>query len=150
MVKSPIIGLDTKTYWLTDRQSQCDSDSDSDSDWPIYMEVCYWALLFMTAVILHHLLNVFVQLANKGGFTKRNWERAMCSRYSDWLRAGRQRGWGSSPDSINNCNFSISFSLGARGSLVVKVIWYKPEGRGWGEVNFQIYLILPAALGPGV
>jgi hypothetical protein len=26
MVKSPIIGLDTKTYWLTDRQSQCDSD----------------------------------------------------------------------------------------------------------------------------
>jgi hypothetical protein len=29
MVKSPIIGLDTKTYWLTDRQSQCDSDSDS-------------------------------------------------------------------------------------------------------------------------
>jgi hypothetical protein len=32
MVKSPIIGLDTKTYWLTDRQSQCDSDSDSDSE----------------------------------------------------------------------------------------------------------------------
>jgi hypothetical protein len=31
MVKSPIIGLDTKTYWLTDRQSQCDSDSDSDT-----------------------------------------------------------------------------------------------------------------------
>jgi hypothetical protein len=32
MVKSPIIGLDTKTHWLTDRQSQRDSDSDSDSD----------------------------------------------------------------------------------------------------------------------
>jgi hypothetical protein len=30
MVKSPIIGLDTKTHWLTDRQSQRDSDSDSD------------------------------------------------------------------------------------------------------------------------
>jgi hypothetical protein len=32
------------------------------------MEVCYWALLFMPLVILHHLLNVFVQLANKRGF----------------------------------------------------------------------------------
>jgi hypothetical protein len=32
MVKSPIIGLDTKTYWLADRQLQCDSDSDSDND----------------------------------------------------------------------------------------------------------------------
>jgi hypothetical protein len=30
MVKSPIIGLDTKTYWLTDRQSQCDFDFDFD------------------------------------------------------------------------------------------------------------------------
>jgi hypothetical protein len=36
-----------------------------------YMEVCYWALLFMPLVILHHLLNVFVQLANKRGFTKK-------------------------------------------------------------------------------
>jgi hypothetical protein len=35
MVKSPIIGLDTKTYWLTDRQSQCDSDS----DWVVYYEI---------------------------------------------------------------------------------------------------------------
>jgi hypothetical protein len=33
------------------------------------MEVCYWALLFMPLVISHHLLNVFVQLANKRGFT---------------------------------------------------------------------------------
>jgi hypothetical protein len=32
------------------------------------MEVCYWALLFMPPVILHHLLNVSVQLANKRGF----------------------------------------------------------------------------------
>jgi hypothetical protein len=35
------------------------------------MEVCYWALIFMPLVILHHLLNVFVQLANKRGFTKK-------------------------------------------------------------------------------
>jgi hypothetical protein len=26
------MGLDTKTYWLTDRQSQCDSDFDFDFD----------------------------------------------------------------------------------------------------------------------
>jgi hypothetical protein len=25
------MGLDTKTYWLTDRQSQCDFDFDFDS-----------------------------------------------------------------------------------------------------------------------
>jgi hypothetical protein len=35
------------------------------------MEVCYWALLFMPLVILHHLLNVFVQLANKRGLKKK-------------------------------------------------------------------------------
>jgi hypothetical protein len=28
MVKSHMFGLDTKTYWLTDRQSQCDFDFD--------------------------------------------------------------------------------------------------------------------------
>jgi hypothetical protein len=38
---------------------------------PIDMEVCYWALLFMLLVILHHLLNVFVQLANKRGFKQK-------------------------------------------------------------------------------
>jgi hypothetical protein len=27
---SPQMGLDTKTYWLTDRQSQCDLDLDFD------------------------------------------------------------------------------------------------------------------------
>jgi hypothetical protein len=26
------MGLDTKTYWLTDRQSQCDFDCDFDFD----------------------------------------------------------------------------------------------------------------------
>jgi hypothetical protein len=27
------MGLDTKTYWLTDRQSQCDFDFDSGEDY---------------------------------------------------------------------------------------------------------------------
>jgi hypothetical protein len=41
------------------------------------------------------------------------------------------------------------------GSIVVKALRYKPEDRRWrpDEVNdffFSIYLILPAALGPGV
>jgi hypothetical protein len=27
------MGLDTKTYWLADRQSQCDLDFDLTSDW---------------------------------------------------------------------------------------------------------------------
>jgi hypothetical protein len=36
------------------------------------MEVCYWALFFMPLVILHRLLNVFVQLANKRGFKQTN------------------------------------------------------------------------------
>jgi hypothetical protein len=35
------------------------------------MEVCYWALFFMPPVISHHLLNVFVQLANKRGFKQK-------------------------------------------------------------------------------
>jgi hypothetical protein len=43
--------------------------------------------------------------------------------------------------------------MGAGGSVVVKVLCYKPEGRGFeirlGELIFSIYLILPAALGPG-
>jgi hypothetical protein len=42
---------------------------------------------------------------------------------------------------------------GARGSIVVKALRYKPEGLGfetrWGAF-FPIYLILPDALGPGV
>jgi hypothetical protein len=38
---------------------------------PIDIEVCYWAFLFMPLVILHHLLNVFVQLANKRGLKKK-------------------------------------------------------------------------------
>jgi hypothetical protein len=38
---------------------------------PLDMEVCYWALLFMPLVILHHLLNVSVQLANTRGLKKK-------------------------------------------------------------------------------
>jgi hypothetical protein len=37
---------------------------------------------------------------------------------------------------------------------VLEALRYKPEGRGfetlWGEWIFSVYLILPAALGPGV
>jgi hypothetical protein len=43
---------------------------------------------------------------------------------------------------------------GARGSVVVKALCYKPEGRGfetrWDEWFLSIYLTLPVALGPGV
>jgi hypothetical protein len=41
---------------------------------------------------------------------------------------------------------------GARGSVVVKALCHKPEGRGIDtkRSDFQIYLILPAALGPGI
>jgi hypothetical protein len=39
-------------------------------------------------------------------------------------------------------------------NVVVEAVCYKSEGRGFktrrGELNFSIYLILPAALGPGV
>jgi hypothetical protein len=35
------------------------------------MSLCYWALLFMHLVTLHHLLNVFVQLANKWWLQKK-------------------------------------------------------------------------------
>jgi hypothetical protein len=52
----------------------CHGNSKSQADLykPIAMEVCYWALLFMPLVILHHLLNVFVQLANKKGIKKKS------------------------------------------------------------------------------
>jgi hypothetical protein len=50
--------------------------------------------------------------------------------------------------------YVILFNIFARGSVVVKALCYKPEGRGfdtlWGEEILSIYLILPAALGPGV
>jgi hypothetical protein len=41
-----------------------------------------------------------------------------------------------------------------KGSAMVKALIYKPEGRGfetrWGECIFSMYLVLPAALGPGI
>jgi hypothetical protein len=50
------------------------------------MEVCYWALLFMPLVILHHLLNVSVQLANKRGFNKK--KTALLVLREEWFRNG--------------------------------------------------------------
>jgi hypothetical protein len=51
-------------------------------------------------------------------------------------------------------HIAYRYVFGARGSILVKALCYKPEGRGfetrWGEWNFSIYLILPAALGPGI
>jgi hypothetical protein len=51
LVKSPIFGLDTKTYWLTDRQSQCHFDipgatlaQRSDRGLPVTM-ICQTSLL---------------------------------------------------------------------------------------------------------
>jgi hypothetical protein len=43
---------------------------------------------------------------------------------------------------------------GTHGSMVVKALCHKPESRGFEtrrcELIFLIYLIIPAALGPGV
>jgi hypothetical protein len=44
------------------------------------MEVCYWALIFTPFVILHHLLNVSVQLANKRGL-KKIWNEALLAQW---------------------------------------------------------------------
>jgi hypothetical protein len=48
----------------------------------------------------------------------------------------------------------IAYIEGGRGSVVVKALCYKPEGRGfeiwWGEWFLSSYLILLVALGPGV
>jgi hypothetical protein len=64
----------------------------------------------------------------------------------------RTRTW---PLTYSCDSFTVRHSvmLGERGSLVVEAL-YKTEGRGfktrWGEwFFFLIYLILPAALGPG-
>jgi hypothetical protein len=50
--------------------------------------------------------------------------------------------------------YAIRSTMGERVSAVVKVLCYKPEGRGfvtwWVERICSIYLILLAALGPGV
>jgi hypothetical protein len=53
---------------------------------------------------------------------------------------------------LGNSLFILS-SMGARGSLVVEVLCYKPEGHGfitrYGEF-FSISVILPTTLGPEV
>jgi hypothetical protein len=36
------------------------------------------------------------------------WEPGLLSRYSDWLRAGRQRGRSSSPGGVKNLHFAMS------------------------------------------
>jgi hypothetical protein len=50
--------------------------------------------------------------------------------------------------------YTYELLYGARGSLVVMALCYRSNGRGsetpWGERHFSMYLILPAALGPGV
>jgi hypothetical protein len=61
-------------------------------------------------------------------------------------------------DEVKNCGAIIPlpsiFMVGARDSVLVKALCYKPGGRGfetrWDEWIFSIYLILPAALGPGM
>jgi hypothetical protein len=49
--------------------------------------------------------------------------------------------------------FGMDRIQGTRYSVAVKALPYKPEDRGFetpsGEFIFSIYLILPAALGPG-
>jgi hypothetical protein len=45
---------------------------------------------------------------------------------------------------------TLFVELGACSSVVVKALWYKPEGLIPDEVNFKIYLILPATPCPGV
>jgi hypothetical protein len=48
----------------------------------------------------------------------------------------------------------MSYAHGPFGSVVVRVLCYKPEGCGFEtrcyERIFSIYLIIPVALGPGI
>jgi hypothetical protein len=57
-------------------------------------------------------------------------------------------------NSLISCSSHSSSFLHARGSVVVKALCYKLEGHGfqtrWGESSFSIYLILLAALDPGL
>jgi hypothetical protein len=54
----------------------------------------------------------------------------------------------------NLAYLSVCIIWGARGSVVVKALCYKPEGRGfetrWSEWFLSSYLIFPVALDPGV
>jgi hypothetical protein len=56
--------------------------------------------------------------------------------------------------SLNFHFFLQCFDLVCREHAVVKALCYKPEGRGFeirlGEIIFPVYVILSAALDPGV
>jgi hypothetical protein len=54
LVKCPRFGLDTKTYWLTDRQSQCDFDFDFDFDFN-YLNNC-WRRIIIYKALFNDLL----------------------------------------------------------------------------------------------
>jgi hypothetical protein len=61
----------------------------------------------------------------------------------------------SSPEDGNRSSFwNIVLYIGARGNVVVEAQCCKPQSQGfdslWGHWIFSIYLILPAALVPGV
>jgi hypothetical protein len=62
--------------------------------------------------------------------------------------------WSSLKPPMSHAVMWPEIETGARGNAVVKVLCYKPEGRGFqtrrAELFFSIYLILPAALGPEV
>jgi hypothetical protein len=74
-----------------------------------------------------------------------------CSELNDWRAKGAVLGQAATLGVL--CERTVA-STGARGSIVVKALCYKPEGRGfetrWGEWFLSIYLILPVALSPGV
>jgi hypothetical protein len=61
------------------------------------------------------------------------------SPYSDWLRAGRPRGWGSSPGRVKNFLFSTSSrpALGSTQPPIQWVTWALSPGvnRPWREVD---------------
>jgi hypothetical protein len=66
------------------------------------MQVCYWALLLMPLVILHHLLNVSVQLPNKRGLKKiRNKRCLLLSSRRSHIKTFR-RSWVSMKPQIRN------------------------------------------------
>jgi hypothetical protein len=78
------------------------------------------------------------------------------------ILSSRQRSWSHSHAVYlaQKTRDKVTFSLclinqaGARGIVVIKVLCYKPDGRGfenwWGECIFTIYPILSATVGSGV
>jgi hypothetical protein len=75
---------------------------------------------------------------------KKNYNKN-CNKCPQWLldfRFSQRYSWG-----------LRDVTLGARGSVLVKALYYNPEVRGF-EIRcceiFSVYLILPAALGPGI